>query len=125
MVAESLINSTLALFPLHTYVVQVTVPVPGRKAEHKGDCTTSAAMQASASSVGFTVFGAKQRPFDRFPASTTIVRRLAETGEPEGPLVLCYRQCYYAESLPIPFYFGVVDGVCYCAKERYVIVKKV
>ena len=41
-------------------------------------------------------------------------------GGASDPLEDCYGQCYYDAGLPLPFYFAVEDGVCYCCETWYV-----
>lgn len=96
---------------LSPHAMQLRVP-SSRKA--KVSCPNPVSTPIPAE--GFIAYGPEQRPLGALPTFASNRRRRLKVTLTGEPLVDCYRQCYYDEELEIPFYFGVVDGVCYCSQ---------
>lgn len=82
-----------------------------------GICPTPAPTPTSQVQSFFELVGPNQRCLEYRPVSSFSTRRQLEAGAGDGgsALVDCARQCY-DKGLPVPFFFAINDGACYCCE---------
>lgn len=102
----------------HTHTQVTVVPrthILGlAKSKYAHNCSTPAPTPTPA--VPFVAYAESERCLEARPVSSfTNRRRLTggSVGSLSDPLDDCYQECY-AAGLPVPFFFAINDGVCYC-----------